>query len=578
MPVSLAASRAGGGDWVALARLLARPFISLLFAGLLPLLSPPPPAAAAQQLRLQLDGLHLPIDLRELEAWSRDPSTAKGELAIWLNLLEPSSRLGLRRLLNAPVIRDRSFGSQLLGSWSGDQMLKQLAELLACGDGCSTDRLVLVTLQRLLKSQASVSSIELLRALPVELLTLDLDDLLALASQWRQQLQAQYQGFQRLHSLALPLRQYRPPLLPTDAALLPRRLQLPVAHRKAPLPLELWPSANPLTGPWLLLMPGLGGDPEQLNWLAAALAEQGWPVVLLEHPGSDSAAIQDSFAGKRPFPGAESLRDRLADVEAVLAAQRQGALGELGPGRAGSQGVVLMGHSLGGLVALMAAGMTPEPGLANRCGRALNHLPVINISRLLQCQIPQLPAPAGAGGAPPGQPSGLPATATANANANAGQVAAEPLAHPPVIAVVVYNSFGSLLWPDAGLAPLKLPVLMVGGSLDLITPPIAEQLPVFMHSGHLRSRLVLVQGASHFSPVRLASDGKALFRLGDQLVGIEPLRVQSLLLNVTTEFLVSLTQPLLLSPQLRQQQGISAYVLDRQQAQLWWRRLNKQWP
>jgi predicted dienelactone hydrolase len=548
---------------MALARLLARPLISLLFAGLLPLLSPPPPAAAAQQLRLQLDGLQLPIDLLELEAWSRNPAAAQGELAIWLNLLEPSSRLGLRRLLNAPVIRDRSFGSQLLGSWSGDQMLKQLAELLACGAGCSTDRLVLVTLQRLLQSQASVSTIELLRALPVERLTLDLDDLLALASQWQQQLQAQRQGFQRLQSLALPLRQYRPPLLPADAALLPRRLQLPVAHRQAPLPLELWPSSNPLVGPWLLLMPGLGGDPEQLNWLAAALAEQGWPVVLLEHPGSDSAAIQDSFAGKRPFPGAESLRDRLADVEAVLAAQRQGALGELGHGRAGSQGVVLMGHSLGGLVALLAAGMPPEPGLASRCARALNHLPVINVSRLLQCQIPQLPAP------------GATAPGAATATATAGQVAAGPLARPPVIAVVVYNSFGSLLWPAAGLAPLKVPVLMVGGSLDLITPPIIEQLSVFLHSGHLRSRLVLVQGASHFSPVRLARDRKALFRLGDQLVGIDPLKVQSLLLNVTSEFLVSLAQPLLLSPQLRQQQGINAYVLDRQQAQLWWRRLDR---
>jgi hypothetical protein len=238
--------------------LLARPFISLLFAGLLPLLSPPSPAAAAQQLRLQLDGLQLPIDLRELEAWSRNPSTANGELAIWLNLLEPSSRMGLRRLLNATVIRDRSFGSQLLGSWSGDQMLKQLAELLACGDGCSTDRLMLVTLQRLLQSQVSVSSIELLRALPVERLTLDLDDLLVLASNWRQQLQAQYLGFQRLQSLALPLRQYRPPLLPADAALLPRRLQLPVAHRKTPLPLELWPSSNPQVGPWLLLCLALG--------------------------------------------------------------------------------------------------------------------------------------------------------------------------------------------------------------------------------------------------------------------------------------------------------------------------------
>jgi hypothetical protein len=54
--------------------------------------------------------------------------------------------------------------------------------------------------------------------------------------------------------------------------------------------------------------------------------------------------------------------------------------------------------------------------------------------------------------------------------------------------------------------------------------------------------------------------------------------VQSLLLNISSEFLFSLAQPLLLSPQLRQQQGISAYVLDRQQAQLWWRRLNKPWP
>ncbi len=531
--------------------------ISLLFAGLAPLVLPPPPACAAQQLRVQLDGLQLPIDLLELEAWSRNSSAQGGELAIWLGLLEPRSRLGLRRLLNAPLIRDRSFGSQLLGSWSGDQMLKELAELLACGDGCSSDRLLLVTLQQLLQNQASVSSIELLRALPVERLTLDLDDLLDLASRWRRQLQSQRQGFQLLHSLALPLRQYRPPLLPADANLQPRQLRLAVAHRKALLPLEVWPSRNPLAGPWVLLMPGLGGDPDQLNWLAADLAERGWPVVLVEHPGSDAAAVQDSLAGKRPFPGAESLPDRLADVQAVLAAQRQGSLGELGPGRAGSQGVVLMGHSLGGLVALMAAGMRPEPGLERRCARALDHLPVINISRLLQCQIPQLSVPDLAAPA-------LPA---------AGQ-----LAPPPVMAVAIYNSFGSLLWPAAGLAPLAVPVLMVGGSLDLITPPIAEQLPAFLHSGHARSRLVLVQGASHFSPVRLARDGKALFRLGDQLVGIEPLKVQNLMLNLTSEFLTSLGQPLLLSPQHRQQQGISAYVLDRHQAHRWWRGLGKPLP
>ena len=39
------------------------------------------PAPEPGVLRLQLDGLQLPIDLRELEAWSRNPAAAQGELA-----------------------------------------------------------------------------------------------------------------------------------------------------------------------------------------------------------------------------------------------------------------------------------------------------------------------------------------------------------------------------------------------------------------------------------------------------------------------------------------------------------------
>jgi predicted dienelactone hydrolase len=138
------------------------------------------------------------------------------------------------------------------------------------------------------------------------------------------------------------------------------------------------------------------------------------------------------------------------------------------------------------------------------------------------------------------------------------------------VAVVAFNSFGGLLWPRDGLEPLQVPVLLVGGSLDLITPPISEQLPPFTLATNPRSRLVLVQGGSHFSPVRVSQQGEALFQLGDELVGIEPQRVQTLLLGLTTEFLQSLRQPLLLSPQQRQQDGITAWVLDRRQARQWW--------
>ena len=501
------------------------------------------PASAAEQLRLQLDGLELPVDLAELEAWSRDPARSGGDLAVWLNLLEPESRQGLIRLLQAPLLRDRSFGLQLLGSWSGEQMLQEVGELITTPDGRSTAPLLLSTLRRLLQRQQSVTTIELLRALPEPRLVLRIDAVLELAEQWRGQLALQRQALNALRQLGLPRRTYRATALAVDGAIGPRRLLLPVPHRPVSLPIEVWPSSDPASGPWVLLMPGLGGDPDQLSWLAAALAERGWPVVVLEHPGSDGKAMRASLDGDRPPPGAESLPDRLADLQAVLAAQGRGELGPLGPGQAGRQGVVLMGHSLGGLTALMAAGLRPERGLERRCQRALDRLPLTNLSRLLQCQIPAVPQLArlrtGTGGT-------------------------------PLVAVVAFNSFGGLLWPRDGLEPLQVPVLLVGGSLDLITPPVSEQLPPFTQATNPRSRLVLVQGGSHFSPVRVSQQGEALFRLGDELVGIEPQRVQNLLLNVTTEFLQGLRQPLLLSPQTRQQDGITAWVLDRRQARQWW--------
>ena len=526
-------------------------FQLLLFAaGLLA----PAPGRAAEELRLQLDGLELPINLVELEAWARQPDQngrsgeAGRDLTVWLNLLEPGSRRDLARLLNAPLLRDRSFGMQLLNSWTGEQMLREAGTLLTTAEGDSTAPLLLSSLRDLLQRQTTVSTLELLRALPVSRLTLRIDGVLELASQWRRQLQRHNAALAQLRQLPLPLRSSRPLSFSGSGHLLPshppQRLQLAVPHRVSPLPLELWPSQQARRGPWVLLMPGLGGSPDQLSWLAAALADHGWPVLVVEHPGSDQQAIQASLLGDAPPPGAESLPQRIADLQAVLEAQRDGQLPPLGPAPAGEKGVVLIGHSLGGLAALMGAGLVPERGLGRRCEQALASLPLTNLSRLLQCQLTRVTGDGASG------QSLLP---------NGG----------PLLGVVAFNGFGSLLWPYRGMEDLNLPVLLVGGGLDLVTPPEQEQLAVFAGARHPRSRLVLVEGASHFSPVRIDNRGEALFRLGEDLVGIEPLKVQALLLNLTSEFLQGLEHPLLLSPQRRDQDGVRAYVLDPAQARRW---------
>jgi hypothetical protein len=109
----------------------------------------------------------------------------------------------------------------------------------------------------------------------------------------------------------------------------------------------------------------------------------------------------------------------------------------------------------------------------------------------------------------------------------------------------------------------------VGGSLDLVTPPVQEQLQLFRGVRHPRSRLVLVEGGSHFSPVRLGGEEEALFRFGEEFVGVEPRRVQDLLISLTLEFLNGWKYPWLLSPQRRVQAGVVAYVLDGGQARRW---------
>lgn len=508
-----------------------------------------PPAGAAEQLDVRLDGLTLPLDLRQLEAWSLSPDSRQGDLGVWMEALDPRSRQDLARLLRAPLLRDRTFGQQLLQSWAGRQVAAEVGELIS-SEGDGSGDVLLTSLRELLGRQAEVNVLDLLRAVPVNRLTLQLDGLIVLAAEWRQQLQDQGRAMERLRQLPLPVAP-APAEGPSESAGfsgpqdlgrlakapgLPERLQLPVTHRAVPLTLELWRAQTARHRTWVVLMPGLGGSAEQMGWLGAELAARGWSVLVMEHPGSDEKAVKEILDGRRPLPGAETLPDRLADLEAVLSAERSGRLPKLG------DSVVLMGHSLGGLSALLAAGLRPEPGLGRRCHRALNSIPLINLSRLLQCQLNQV---------------SLPAARTT----------------VPVAGVVAFNSFGSLLWPHRGLKRLPVPLLLLGGSLDLVTPPVAEQLDQFLPGNHPLSRLVLVDGASHFSPVRLSSGDQALFKIGDAFVGVEPRQAQALMLQLASDFLAGLELGRPLPVQKLQGESVTAYVLDPGASERWRRGL-----
>ena len=494
---------------------------------------------AAERLEVQFEGMSIPIPIDDLVNLGIRDGNISTELSSWLNLLDDDSKAGLVKLLKAPLFTDRSMARQILRSWVGRKLLDEMSDFIRL-DEDRTGNKVFTTLELLLDEQQQVSTIDLLKGLPAKNIKLDLDALVKLASSLRKELQKQEKILLALSKYPLsPEKNKKTFYIENASETSLSTFFLKVDHRPKALSLEIWEPSD-LTLPrsnWVVFMPGLGGSPYHFRWLAERLSNEGWPVVVLEHPGSDDKAIQALLEGARPVPGGEILKERLGDLNAVLAAKERGELKVKG------KKIVIMGHSLGALTALFAAGAVPEEGLKNRCERALNDLSLTNLSKLLQCQLIDMNFE----------------KQTQNAQ---------------IEAIIAINSFGSLLWPEASDASIPFPVFLIGGTFDLITPAISEQLGLLLSlKANQYHRALIVQGASHFSPVRVEGQlnqekGGDLFQLGESLVGLKPVLVQDTLASEIIKYLNKLESGVAIPSSIHKKNSdIRFHILDRSNVQ-----------
>ena len=107
-------------------------------------------------------------------------------------------------------------------------------------------------------------------------------------------------------------------------------------------------------------------------------------------------------------------------------------------------------------------------------------------------------------------------------------------------AIIGFNSFGSLLWPKENSTGIKIPTLLIGGTFDLITPLMNEQFRVFSALNNPSNRFLIIEGASHFSPIRINKkyeENNDVFKINETFIGSEPMLVQDLSTKFIVEFL-----------------------------------------
>lgn len=230
--------------------------------------------------------------------------------------------------------------------------------------------------------------------------------------------------------------------------------------------------AKPAPGkyPLLLLSHGYGGSWRNLNWLAQRMAEQGYIVAAVDHPGTTTH-------NKKP-KDAQQLWQRLQDLRRTLDAllTTPALAGEIDKGR-----IAAVGHSLGGWTVLELAG---GRFAADRFIADCQNHPDLSSCTLIHTLGIDRPS--------------------------AAKRLAEDVRDPRIKAVVSLDLGLARGFTPESLKQISIPVLIMAAQAD------SDALPARLESGHLAEfipaawqRYIRVEGATHFSFMQLCKPGAA---------------------------------------------------------------------
>lgn len=245
--------------------------------------------------------------------------------------------------------------------------------------------------------------------------------------------------------------------------------------------------------PIVVISHGLGSGRKSFRYLAEHLASHGYVVAVPEHPGSSSRQFE-ALLNEKASDVSEPTEflDRPTDVSYLL--DELTRLNQTDPRfekRLNLNQVGVIGQSFGGYTALALIGAKLNFQEAKEsCQSKLSKS--LNMSLLLQCQVEKLPE------------------------------ASYSLQDPRVKAAIAINPIGAAVFGPQGFREINRPLMVISSSSDAIAPPLAEQIDPFTWLPNIEKRLILMNGATHFSVIDEVEPTEKVFVTPKELIGRTP--------------------------------------------------------
>ena len=240
--------------------------------------------------------------------------------------------------------------------------------------------------------------------------------------------------------------------------------------RRRTLPVDLYlPNRKNTNRPLSLVVisHGLGSDRTSFAYLAKFLVSYGFAVAVPEHPGSNAAQIKKLLEGfaNDVTPPTEFL-NRPLDISYLLDHLEMNHKGQIN-----TESVGIVGQSFGAYTALALAGAELNFRSLNDACQNLDKS--FNVSLFLQCLALELP---------PNE------TIT-------------DFRDTRITSAIAINPLISAVFGKKGISEIDIPMMIVSGSTDPVTPALPEQIKPFTWLDSEEKYLVLLKGGTHFSTI-----------------------------------------------------------------------------